>query len=1069
VELNVKKPAMGRSAFRIIVFLAYAAANAIWAFSAAVDETKNANIANLQPRTESHADVPWDTFFHTQGRHIVADSTAGKVVFRGYNLNGLEFGAFSNNPYPGVPGANYFVPKSEDLENINVLGANVIRVPFEWARLIPNWRQGNALPAILDPEYLGLLDSVVQLATNQKIYVILDMHDFLKYWSGQNQQVCLSDSSDYQQLLNQTWKLLSGHFSNNKAVLGFDIMNEPVRKETGETCGSCNWHGIAQSVVNSIREVDANHLIFIEGQNYSLASNWPLENGEQIFINDSTTPPRIIYSPHVYFDSNNDSRYDSPDEQTGPVGPWQYYMQDRLIPAIDWSMKNEVPIFIGETNVPCLPGWLPVIEDAFDRFFDPLNISVTLWHYIDPARQIDPLNVAACSTSLIQKHPGKTYDVMSDFSLFSNDSLIYADAPTNPWNTGTGYFDDTNNPGIDFSYYSAMHAYKGNFSISVGFSKPNYAGVKLMHQFGIDTRRFNTLKFRIFLTGNGAQNFKIYTTAPRSDCNTDKLDPIYPTGDKDQPELVRFLPNPRDVGIWQEVEIPLASVVDPKNSIINGIAFKNIGAVQEIFYLDEIALTTQLHATMQLGIASGGASATYTNAIQSSLQAGYATLTVNSGTTPYGTAVFSFKQSGITVSEAGVPASPPTTSARVFIDYRSGVLGVPGRSDSGTVDINTGIAIINYGSNIAHITYTLFNTSGTATASGQGTLAMGNHFAKFINQLNEVASGFVLPANFKFGSLNIVSDQPLSVIALMLTMNQRGESVYTTTPIADMNQPLANTPIYFPQLADGSGWTTSLALMNTSGSIETGSLHIFDNNGLPLIVKPVGGTTASSFQYSIPAGGAFRIQTDGSSVGQKVGWVQLVPDTANSTPIGSGVFGFNPDNVMTTASGVPSALSTTHARIFVDRTKSHNTGLAISNLNKTQANVSIQAYKTDGATPAGASQGLMPLAGLGHDSKFATQLISGLPADFTGVLEISSASPFAAITIRSLMNERDDFLVTTFPIADANRSAPSPIVYPHVANGGGYVTQFILIGPTGAASTTLNFYGEDGNPLAIGK
>jgi hypothetical protein len=32
----------------------------------------------------------------------------------------------------------------------------------------------------------------------------------------------------------------------------------------------------------------------------------------------------------------------------------------------------------------------------------------------------------------------------------------------------------------------------------------------------------------------------------------------------------------------------------------------------------------------------------------------------------------------------------------------------------------------------------------------------------------------------------------------------------------------------------------------------------------------------------------------------------------------------------------------------------------------------------------------------------------------------SGATPFAALTIRSLKNERDDFLMTTFPIADAN-------------------------------------------------
>jgi hypothetical protein len=71
--------------------------------------------------------------------------------------------------------------------------------------------------------------------------------------------------------------------------------------------------------------------------------------------------------------------------------------------------------------------------------------------------------------------------------------------------------------------------------------------------------------------------------------------------------------------------------------------------------------------------------------------------------------------------------------------------------------------------------------------------------------------------------------------------------------------------------------------------------------------------------------------------------------------------------------------------------------------------------------------------------------------------------------MRSLSNERGDFLLTTFPIADMNRAAPSPIVFPQIADGGGYVTQFILLSPGGASSAKLNFYGETGIPLAVGK
>ena len=78
------------------------------------------------------------------------------------------------------------------------------------------------------------------------------------------------------------------------------------------------------------------------------------------------------------------------------------------------------------------------------------------------------------------------------------------------------------------------------------------------------------------------------------------------------------------------------------------------------------------------------------------------------------------------------------------------------------------------------------------------------------------------------------------------------------------------------------------------------------------------------------------------------------------------------------------------------------------------------------------------------------------------MLDISSPTPFAALTLRLLVNEREDFLMTTFPIADQTRPAPSPIVFPHIVDGGGYTTQFILIGGGESTSATLSTYDEMG-------
>jgi hypothetical protein len=95
--------------------------------------------------------------------------------------------------------------------------------------------------------------------------------------------------------------------------------------------------------------------------------------------------------------------------------------------------------------------------------------------------------------------------------------------------------------------------------------------------------------------------------------------------------------------------------------------------------------------------------------------------------------VFSFRQNGVTVTKEGVPASLPRTSARIFIDYRSGVDAVAWRSGPVIIDVYTGIAIINYASAAVNVTYTLCDVDANLLSSGHGTIAAGFHFAKFID------------------------------------------------------------------------------------------------------------------------------------------------------------------------------------------------------------------------------------------------------------------------------------------------------------------------------------------------
>jgi Leucine-rich repeat (LRR) protein len=484
----------------------------------------------------------------------------------------------------------------------------------------------------------------------------------------------------------------------------------------------------------------------------------------------------------------------------------------------------------------------------------------------------------------------------------------------------------------------------------------------------------------------------------------------------------------------------------------------------------EVSVAAGSKTSLDLTLNSGGSATATTFGSQGSTQAGYAMVNVSSGTAPYGTAVFSYKQNNAIVSEVGVPASPPTTSARIFIDYRTQV-AIPG--SAGKVDIYTGFAAVNRGSGLAAITYTLRSLDGQTITSGTRSLDKDAHIAKFITELPALLPGFTLPASFptstRFGTLELTSDQPLSVLALRMTTNQIGETLFTSTPIADLTKPLTSNPVYFPQLVDGGGYTTTVILMNTSAAVETGTLQLYTNEGAPFVVRTVDGTSDSSFTYDIQPRGTYIFQTDASPQDYNVGWVTLSPGGGTSTPVGAGVFQYSPAGTLVTESGIPSTTPTTHARVFIDTSSGHNTGLALGNPGNAPLNIALAAFQLDGSTQTGTSKGPVPLDSKGHAAKFVDQLINGLPVNFQGVLDIVSASPFAALTLRSLVNERDKFLLTTFPVADMNAAAPFPIVFPQIADGGGFTTQFILLSAGAPSATTTSLFGDAGTPLAVGK
>src|SRR5262249_15720486 len=74
-----------------------------------------------------------------------------------------------------------------------------------------------------------------------------------------------------------------------------------------------------------------------------------------------------------------------------------------------------------------------------------------------------------------------------------------------------------------------------------------------------------------------------------------------------------------------------------------------------------------------------------------------------------------------------------------------------------------------------------------------------------------------------------------------------------------------------------------------------------------------------------------------------------------------------------------------------------------------------------------------------------------------------------AIALRSLNNERGDFLITTLPVADPGGSLAEPITLAHFADGDdGWSTQVVLVNLTDdIASGTADFTSQSGSPATL--
>jgi len=233
----------------------------------------------------------------------------------------------------------------EDIKFIKQSGFNSVRVPFSYRLFVTETE-----PRKLEGEGYRLLDEVVAWCKTENLYVILDMHAAPGGQTGDNIDDSwgypfLFESVESQNLTVNIWRKLAARYRNEPAVIGYDLLNEPIAHYFDATTLNPKLEPVYRKIVAGIREVDRNHLIFLGGAQWS--------NNFKVF-----GPPfddKLVYTFHKY---------------------WMEVNRGAIQEYLDFREKHNAPVWMGESGENT-DDWIK----SYRTLLESNNIGWCFWPY----------------------------------------------------------------------------------------------------------------------------------------------------------------------------------------------------------------------------------------------------------------------------------------------------------------------------------------------------------------------------------------------------------------------------------------------------------------------------------------------------------------------------------------------------------------------------------------------------------------------------------------------------------------------------------------------------------------
>lgn len=176
--------------------------------------------------------------------------------------------------------------KEEDIQYLKSIGTNSVRIPFGYHYFIDD-----AKPDKFLEKGFQILDRVIKMCEKYEMYVILDLHSTPGSqntdWHSDNitGQALFWKYRCFQDQIIRFWKELAFRYKDNPWIAGYEVINEPGYGLTKE-----EFNGFYTRIIKAVREVDKDHLIFLEGDDF----------GRSFDLFEKPEDPQLAYVVHFY-------------------------------------------------------------------------------------------------------------------------------------------------------------------------------------------------------------------------------------------------------------------------------------------------------------------------------------------------------------------------------------------------------------------------------------------------------------------------------------------------------------------------------------------------------------------------------------------------------------------------------------------------------------------------------------------------------------------------------------------------------------------------------------------------